>query len=87
MSEQVEFRLLGLVGQEVREVFARHRLNRAQVDKVLAALLAHGTVNGRRQTEWPAAERYTLDLVQGYIWAARARQQALLADAPVRGSA
>jgi hypothetical protein len=87
LCEQAEFMLLGAVGREVREVFARHKLTRAQVDKVLAALLANGTILGRRQDEWPEAGKNTLDLVYGYILAAMSRQQAVLAEAPVRGHA
>jgi len=87
MSDQGELLLLGAVGREVREVFARHKLTRPQADKVLAALLANSAVLGRRQDEWPAAGKNTLDLVYGYILAAISRQQAVLADAPVGGHA
>lgn len=78
---------LGVAGKEVREVLTRHKLTVDQEKRVLAALLANGTILGRRQDEWPEAGKNTLDLVYGYILAAMSRQQAVLAEAPVRGHA
>jgi len=73
--------------QEVREVLARHGLMPAQEKKVLAALMAQKTIAGRRQDQWAEAAQDTLDLVYGYILAARARQTAAFAAAPIEGHA
>jgi hypothetical protein len=87
MCDAVEFARLGAAGKEVREVLARHGLNVDQGQRVLAALMAQNTLADRRQCEWPQAARATVDLVGGYILAARARRMAALAAAPPRGTA
>jgi len=87
MCDAAEFARLGLAGKEVREVLARHGLNVDQGQRVLAALMAQNTLADRRQCEWPQAARATVDLVGGYILAARARRMAALAAMPPRGTA
>jgi hypothetical protein len=87
MCDAAEFARLGAAGKEVREVLARHGLNVDQGQRVLAALMAQNTLADRRQCEWPQAARATVDLVGGYILAARARRMAALAAAPPRGTA
>jgi hypothetical protein len=87
MCDGAEFARLGAAGKEVREVLARHGLNVDQGQRVLAALMAQNTLADRRQCEWPQAARATVDLVGGYILAARARRMAALAAAPPRGTA
>jgi hypothetical protein len=87
MCDGVEFARLGAAGKEVREVLARHGLTPAQERKVLAALLAHKTIAGRRQDQWAEAGKGTLDMVYGYILGETARQTAVFAAAPIEGHA
>ena len=87
MCDAAEFARLGAAGKEVREVLARHELDVDQAQRVLAALMAQNTLLGRRQSDWPQAARATVDLVGGYILAARARRMAALAAVPPRGTA
>jgi hypothetical protein len=87
MCDGAEFARLGRAGKEVREVLARHGLNVDQGQRVLAALMAQNTLADRRQCEWPQAARATVDLVGGYILAARARRMAALAAVLPRGAA
>ena len=87
MCEQLELMRLGVAGKELREVLARHKLTVDQEKKVLVALMAQKTIQGRRQDEWPAAGKETLDMVHGYILAASKRQVAVFAAAPVEGTA
>jgi hypothetical protein len=87
MCDAAEFARLGVAGRDVREVLTRHGLNVDQAQKVLAALMAQNTLADRRQCEWPEAARATVDLVGGYILAARARRMKALAAVPPRGTA
>ncbi len=87
MCDGVELARLGLAGRRLREALARQGLTPAEEKQVLAALLAHKTIAGRRQDQWPEAGKDTLDLVYGYILAATARQTAAFAAAPIEGHA
>jgi hypothetical protein len=55
--------------------------------KEVREVLARHALADRRQCEWPQAARATVDLVGGYILAARARRMAALAAVPPRGTA
>jgi hypothetical protein len=87
MCEGVELARLGAAGKEVREVLAWHGLTAAEEKQVLAALLAHKTIAGRRQDQWAEAGKGTLDLVYGFILGETARQAAVFAAAPIEGHA
>jgi len=87
MCDGAEFARLGLAGRRLREALARQGLTPAEERQVLAALLAHKTIAGRRQDQWAEAGKGTLDLVYGFILGETARQTAVFAAAPIEGRA
>jgi hypothetical protein len=87
MSEGVELARVSLAGRRLREALARQGLTPAEERQVLAALLAHKTIAGRRQDQWAEAGTDTLDMVYGYILGETARQTAAFAAAPIEGRA
>ncbi len=87
MSEGVELARLGIAGRRLREALARQGLTPAEERQVLAALLAHKTIAGRRQDQWAEAGKGTLDMVYAYILGETARQTAVFAAAPIEGHA
>jgi hypothetical protein len=87
MCDGAEFARLALAGRRLREALARQGLTPAEERQMLAALLAHKTIAGRRQDQWVDAGKDTLDLVYGYILAETARQTAAFAAARIEGHA
>ena len=87
MSEGGELARVSLAGRRLREALARQGLTPAEEKQVLAALLAHKTIAGRRQGQWAEAGKDTLDMVYGYILGETARQTAVFAAAPIGGHA
>ncbi len=87
MCDGVELARVSLAGRRLREAIARQGLTPAEERQVLAALLAHKTIAGRRQDQWAEAGKGTLDLVYGFILGETARQTAVFAAAPIEGHA
>jgi hypothetical protein len=78
-----ELMRISIAGAEVRQVLNRRNLTVNERLKVLAAEMARITVDA--QDEWPAPAQAAVNLVSGYILAARRR--AAVAKATPHGSA
>ena len=75
------------VGKGVLALMETAQLSREEVEDVYCALLAKNMLRGRREDEWPEAAMALMEKLRKHMVAAVSRQQAVLADAPVRGHA
>ncbi len=81
MSDDRELMRVSIAGAEVRHVLDRRDLSPDDRLKVLAAEMARITVETPAQDEWPAPAKGTVNLVYGYILAAR-RKEAVAKETP-----
>lgn len=75
------------VGKGVLALMETAQLSREEVEDVYCALLAKNMLRGRRQDEWPESAMALMERLRKHMVAAVSRQQAVLAEAPVRGHA